>query len=237
MPKLKLSSLNENDINLYFNNSCVRVFGLDAQPRWYGMHGFGGQYDLLLKGEEGVKTIPKEIWKKSVLFQSVFPHGFFNYKNSTVHCSRIPVRNVSQGISKNNFLMESAEELVHGFGMTRGMTAEKAAHYVASIMTPSRIKLSAALLNKLFEPATYSKDVTKAMDEVRRGAAFSRALSSSMALVPHPCTKGSLVIFDRMPIGECIDKGIVHSLVKEFVQELKDMFVPFNIQVVEKAGK
>lgn len=238
MPKTKLSSLEPNDIGLYFNSSMVRVCGLDPEPRWYQFCGFlGPDNTFILKGEKGTKSIEAAVWKKSLSFHSIFPHGFFNFKNTSYYCSRIPVRNVSQGLSKNNYHMESAEEIVNGFGFPKYLSPAAAAHFQQVLLPASRFKTTPANLNLLLEPPQYPKDVKKAFDEVRRGAAFSRAITSTIALFPHPSTKGCLIMFGESPVGECTTPDIIVPLMPEFIQELKDVFSPHALLVKEEMKK
>lgn len=236
MLKTKLSALNTQDIGLYFNSSFVRVQGLDPEPSWYHFDGFiNGDGTFLLNGNNGKREVAAAEWKKSVVFHSLFPHGFFNYKSSTVHCSRIPIRNVSQGLSKNNYSIQSAEEIVSEYGFLKSLSEGVQQHFKNVLLPAARFKWTPKDLNGWLESPKYPENVDKALDEVRRGAKFSCAINSSVAAFPHPAAKGSLIMFDLSPVGECVDPKKVVCLMPAFLQELKDVFIPKGIAVSLKA--
>lgn len=238
MPKLKLSSLAHDDINKYYHGTCIRVEGLDPEPKWYYFNGFGGGQKPCIRlqyEKENKIEVPQAQWKKSLVFHSVFPTGFFNFKpTTTVYCSRIPVRNVSQGISTGNFFTQSGESLFSAFGFVKGLTQKKQQHFASVLVPASRFKLTPPNIQDYLENPKYSEDIHKTLDEVRRGAVFSRALSSSIALFPHPNETGVLILYEAMPIGECLEPGKVNCFIKEFLPELADFFLPRGFSVKEK---
>ena len=232
MPKLKLSTLTNSDMEKYYYGGVVRVLGCGGAPVWMGYRHMKGDGSLSLWPSKGKELIiPQEEWKKKLMFHSIFPVGFFNYKDTSVFCSRIPVRNVAQGITGQNFNIELAQGLCLDSGFTTAMPEKYRTHFQQMVAKKKHLTPTADVCNELFEPAKYSSDVIKAMDEVRRGAIFSRALSKDFALMPHPTQTGCTVYHGKFLIGESTTPNKVRSVHPAFKQELMDFFIPRGIPV------
>lgn len=234
MAELKLSTLSNDDIGLYFNSSYVRVLGLHETRRWHRYKGFSKDGSLSFEyATKDIVTLPQDVWKKQLIIDSKFPVGAFNFRKTVLFGTRIPVRHVGQGLSGQNFKLTSAEELYWDLPFARNLPSEVATFFQVNMLKESKPKWFGKILDELFEQSTYPKDVAKAIDEVRRGAAFARALTRELSVMPHPSSKGVLVFYDQFPIGECLKAGTIQALYSEFFIELHDFFSSHNISIKE----
>lgn len=232
MAKIKLSSLNREDIGLYFNNSIVRVLGIFDKPTWCLFEGMNHHSTFIFKvNSKERKDFPSDQIRKHGIFHVMFPTGYANYRNTSVFLERKPLRSPTHGLITSNYSVETAETLLYNYGVMSGLTQAASTHFVSSILKENKFKFQPQSFQEVLEPIKYSTDVKKALDEVRRGAFFSRALSDNFALLPHGSKKGSTIFYRRFPIGECVIPGVVTTLVTQFEQELKDFFLPHGLSV------
>lgn len=225
MAKRFLKEIPIGDLGLYFNSSYVRVGGLDKEPQWYLFAGFDENRSLILKqGMTKKLVLEKPEWMRKVWIDSVFPTGYFNYKDSAVYCTRAPVRQVTQGLNNHNFRMEWAESIVYHKVLSANTLPPALKNHFANMVGRRKLPFNAVAFNDMFESKKEYTRPDNAIDQIRRGAFFARAVSKHIVVVPHPTKIGATVLYDRLVVGISEKTKEITIIAPSFEEELKDVF-------------
>lgn len=219
MLTFKSTEIPIEDLKLYFGGTQVRVHEVDKPPRWLEFQDAKSGGLFFTEGQGKPVVIAR---RPEVLLEQVFPVGFFNSKESVLFGYRIPVRQVTKGIHRNNYCLEGIETILK----ERGLFAVESATFkvvLQSLSNKRAVPYSSELFNSLFEKPKYFK-VSEAYVAIKGKKAFARALSPNFALVPHPHNKDFLVFRHEHPVAELVSKNKIKILMEEFRQECLGFF-------------
>jgi hypothetical protein len=218
----KTTDFPPEDFMMYFRNNLIRLVGPDGKAEWVRYDGADGPRQQFRRAREdsSIFLLDKTTFKKYKV-DVRFPFGFFNTKTSVVLCERIGQRQNNKGLMDGvNFSASPMETIV--YKAVKGEEMDMKIAYGIQ-WAVKQFSLTPSLANFMFEESRYVP-LTEAMIQIRSRKAFARALSPSLALVPHHQCKDFMVFYHDLPVAELLSKDKkVKVLVKDFHDELTNL--------------
>lgn len=217
MLAFKSTEIPIEDLRLYFSGTQVRVHEGDKPPRWLEFQDAKSGGLFFTDGKEQV------VMKRSpeVLLEQTFPVGFFNTKDSVLYGYRIPFRQVTKGIGKNNYHLATMESLVKETGLFSVDNATL--KNLLQTLGSKRVYYNSELFNMIFEKSKYFT-ISESYVAIKGRKAFARALSPNFAMVPHPHNKDFLIFRHEHPVAELVSKTKIKILTEAFRRECSEFF-------------
>lgn len=219
---LKEVANNPADFDLYFKKSYVHVIPPNGKPEWMLYEGWHPEGYVFSRGTRKRLVVNAKAFEQ-YQFDVYFPTGFFNSKDSVVFVERRGLRQNMKGLHGTNTICLTAIETI-----VQDLMSENTTLAVVLRVSP---KLSVQFCNEVLESPEYP-ELDKAKRQIRSGRVFARALSNSLALVPHHQT-GDYMIFMRWhPVAELLSRNRIRILVPDFRPELVDFFAPRGLEFI-----
>lgn len=238
MPRILIRDLDSTekgvgaDMLLYFSGNFIKV-SVDGEkpPIWAKYGGCNSSKGHTFTGaKETFYVVPKD---PKAYIEWFCPSGWYNTKKSSVYCERIPKRQYYKGISNGHSIkFSSAESLAKEFGFFNTKDPETL-EIMKELTVFSKVPTTVGEMESMFgDSSQHYPSLEESYVLLRAKKMFARALSSTLAIVPHPQTKDFIVFCNDVPVAELVTKNKVKVVVPEFKHECLDYFTKEGVSVV-----